>query len=389
MKKYVFLFSTLMTAFCLMEWGTDRGIAAQTYTLTVTNGGSGHGTVTSSPAGINCGSDCTEVYNQDKKVTLKAKAASDSYFVGWSGDCSGKKNCSLLMNSDLSVAADFEMREPQISVFPDSLDFGMVEMGEKISETLKISNTGTGGLHVTISGFEGSDFSINGPSHITIKPQKSYKLKVTYKATNKEESSAAERTEEEVPTKTISAEPSSAGSKTISGTLKISSDDPKTPEDDIELTAVLIAPLVDALDILTEMAINAPDLGEYTTTESIEFRLCGSSTCQTTSTYLAKGTNDQGCSESGSGGLVYDYTYVNQNGHLNLNANVTGGKIDWIECCPGEDCSMGSGGPVGSIPSYQFSIPFKSGASQHIPLSYTSADITVSGDRWIKLIFAK
>ena len=32
-------------------------------TLTVLKSGTGSGTVTSSPAGINCGSDCSEAYN--------------------------------------------------------------------------------------------------------------------------------------------------------------------------------------------------------------------------------------------------------------------------------------------------------------------------------------
>ena len=37
-------------------------VAATTYAVTVTKAGSGTGTVASSPAGINCGSDCTEAY---------------------------------------------------------------------------------------------------------------------------------------------------------------------------------------------------------------------------------------------------------------------------------------------------------------------------------------
>ncbi len=41
-----------------------------TYTLTVAKAGTGSGTVTSSPAGISCGADCSEPYNSGTVVTL-------------------------------------------------------------------------------------------------------------------------------------------------------------------------------------------------------------------------------------------------------------------------------------------------------------------------------
>ena len=46
--------------------------AVQQNSLTVTKGGTGTGIVTSSPAGISCGSDCTEPYNAGTSVTLTA-----------------------------------------------------------------------------------------------------------------------------------------------------------------------------------------------------------------------------------------------------------------------------------------------------------------------------
>lgn len=58
------------------------------FLLTVAKGGSGGGTVTSSPAGINCGTDCAEKYAPETVVTLTATPAAGSVFVGWSGaDC--------------------------------------------------------------------------------------------------------------------------------------------------------------------------------------------------------------------------------------------------------------------------------------------------------------
>jgi hypothetical protein len=53
--------------------------------LTVTKSGMGTGTVTSSPAGIDCGGDCSEGYPLGTNVTLTATPNADSTFAGWGG----------------------------------------------------------------------------------------------------------------------------------------------------------------------------------------------------------------------------------------------------------------------------------------------------------------
>ncbi|RUQ34481.1 MAG: hypothetical protein EKK69_15520, partial [Candidatus Competibacteraceae bacterium] len=73
-----------------------------TYTLTVTKAGAGAatGTVSSSPAGIACGSDCTEGYAPGTLVTLTATAGSGYIFTGWSGaGCSGTDPCAVTMDA--------------------------------------------------------------------------------------------------------------------------------------------------------------------------------------------------------------------------------------------------------------------------------------------------
>ncbi len=64
--------------------GIARGLAG--YILTVDKTGSGSGTVTSTPAGIDCGTDCDEAYLPGTSVTLIATPTFDSTFGGWSGD---------------------------------------------------------------------------------------------------------------------------------------------------------------------------------------------------------------------------------------------------------------------------------------------------------------
>ena len=178
MKRRAFLFLTGILAFCILfEYG--EGIA-QPYTLTINEQGGGSGTVTSSPSGINCPGDCSEGYGAGKRVTLRAKPGSDSYFASWSGGgCSGTKSCSVIIDSDVTVTATFEKRVPKLAVSANQLDFGAVEVGKKAQQYLTLSNVGTADLHVAIS-VTGDFFSIKGKSNVTIRPGKSYKLTVFF-----------------------------------------------------------------------------------------------------------------------------------------------------------------------------------------------------------------
>jgi sugar lactone lactonase YvrE len=81
-------------------------------TLTVSRTGSGTGTVTSSPAGISCGSDCSETYAPNTSVTLSATAAPGSVFAGWSGPCSGTSTCVVTLSASVSVDAVFGIDSP-------------------------------------------------------------------------------------------------------------------------------------------------------------------------------------------------------------------------------------------------------------------------------------
>jgi hypothetical protein len=77
------------------------------FALTVSLAGTGSGTVTSSPAGINCGIDCSEAFTTGTEVTLTAAPATGSTFSGWSGACAGTGACKVTMSATRSVTATF------------------------------------------------------------------------------------------------------------------------------------------------------------------------------------------------------------------------------------------------------------------------------------------
>lgn len=83
------------------------------YTLSVSKTGSGSGTVSSSPSGINCGNTCSTSFASGTSVTLTATLASGSTFDGWSGSCSGTGTCSVSMTQAHSVTARFELPNPE------------------------------------------------------------------------------------------------------------------------------------------------------------------------------------------------------------------------------------------------------------------------------------
>jgi hypothetical protein len=77
------------------------------FTLVVAKVGTGSGTVTSSPAGIDCGTTCSTSYTANTVVNLTASPAAGSIFAGWGGACSGSGACQVTMNAPKAVTATF------------------------------------------------------------------------------------------------------------------------------------------------------------------------------------------------------------------------------------------------------------------------------------------
>ena len=73
-------------------------------TLSVEKTGTGIGTVTSSPSGIDCGSTCNASFSEGTVVTLTAMADTNSAFISWTGCESVNGNvCTITLTEQVSL----------------------------------------------------------------------------------------------------------------------------------------------------------------------------------------------------------------------------------------------------------------------------------------------
>jgi probable HAF family extracellular repeat protein len=93
-------------------WATFVAIPPTQHALTVILTGSGSGTVSSQPNGIDCGGTCSATFDNGTEVTLTATAAAGSEFGGWGGACTGTAGCKVTMDREQVVAVRFQPVAP-------------------------------------------------------------------------------------------------------------------------------------------------------------------------------------------------------------------------------------------------------------------------------------
>ncbi|MBF0565598.1 MAG: DUF1566 domain-containing protein [Nitrospirae bacterium] len=109
-----------LTNGCTVNMAAPASVTAtftlMTVTLNVYKAGTGSsiGTVTSSPIGISCGSDCSAQFLLDTQVVLTASAPSGTTFQGWSGctysegySDNSSPTCNVTMSTGKNVTATF------------------------------------------------------------------------------------------------------------------------------------------------------------------------------------------------------------------------------------------------------------------------------------------
>jgi hypothetical protein len=112
-RSFVLTGTTSPSGTGLIPGGAPLQHAHQTAGLTVTRAGTGAGTVSSSPAGISCGLDCSELYDPNASVTLTATPAQGSALAGWTGACEGQgSECALNVFGAHTTTAIFNLTSP-------------------------------------------------------------------------------------------------------------------------------------------------------------------------------------------------------------------------------------------------------------------------------------
>ena len=150
---------------CLVDMIMNRSVTAnfepagQTYTLSVSLEGNRNGSVSSIPAGIECGNDCSAQYPSGTSVSLAAYADTGSTFTGWGGSCSGTGQCQVTMSAAKSVSASFKSNvAPELFIYDDALGQGWEDWSWNGAIDLSSTSPVHGGTHsatITLSGWGG------------------------------------------------------------------------------------------------------------------------------------------------------------------------------------------------------------------------------------------
>jgi phospholipase C len=144
--------------------GTGNGSTASpsTFQLTVSQTGSGTGTITSSPAGINCGQTCSATFSSGTTVTLTATPNTGFAFGGWSGACSGTSTCAVALTASTTVSAVFNLAL-RLTVSEAGFGSGVVTSNPPgINCAPTCTATFTTGTTVTLTATPNSGFQFAG-----------------------------------------------------------------------------------------------------------------------------------------------------------------------------------------------------------------------------------
>ena len=135
------------------------GTPVSGFNLKVKDAGTGTGTVTSSPSGINCGATCEAEYESGKEVTLTGVPGPNTEPVAWTGcdEIVGSNECKVTMSEAKSVGAKFDtipVSEFKLTVSKGGSGSGTVTGGSSGEPSTINCGSGAGCEHEYSSGEE-------------------------------------------------------------------------------------------------------------------------------------------------------------------------------------------------------------------------------------------
>ncbi len=106
-----------LAAACLTLFGAPASALAS-QTLSVVKFGAGAGTVSSEPAGIDCGTSCNAAFPNASTVTLSGAPGPKTGPVQWTGcdSVTAEGKCLVTMSGPRTVAATFELNPRTLTV---------------------------------------------------------------------------------------------------------------------------------------------------------------------------------------------------------------------------------------------------------------------------------
>jgi hypothetical protein len=338
--------------------------AAGSYTLSVSKAGTGSGGVTSAPAGINCGTDCSEPYTSGTSVTLTATPAAGSTFTGWSGDCSGTGSCSVTMNAAKSVTATFTVCPTGFSI-----SFGSTKYSKTDNFTITYSANSdgcvsidrtTGGVHnfwnETIyssgsrtnynTGVSGGSYAsigsivratINKSSSWTCDVNSTCKAEITIVECTKNSDCTSNDCDLTTNTCNLAATPCSDSTKYVSGNVYVSGSSITTGSVTVSCPSCSYTDSIVAGDGGGYAANRPTTIGEVCTITAVSSVPCGNSSSTT-------------------------FTVTDSNPSFDFNL---------IPCAAGPTCAAGDGCKIGCSPQ---DLDCCTGGNECVPVGCTSPD---------------
>lgn len=85
------------------------------YGLTVAKQGSGGGTITSEPAGIDCGSSCVARFDEGTDIALQVVPDENSHFEGWTESSCSNPLCNITIQEETTLTANFTLKSYTIN----------------------------------------------------------------------------------------------------------------------------------------------------------------------------------------------------------------------------------------------------------------------------------